>query len=148
MHSKPASLTSNLIALCYSCSRCRDGNKLNPVHTSASECVQEQSNTIDCYLQSWTKYSPKYWVVARDNSSSQQEIEGQPHSISEEEYLTRMEDEEEEQRFDGSLKTVTLNAELEHDENTQRIRGCEWLTWYADKRIHLIAAVTPLRHGR
>jgi hypothetical protein len=64
-------------------------------------------------------------------------------------YLTRTEDEEEEeQRFDGGLKTVILDAELEHDENTECIRGCEWPTWYADKPIHLIAAVTSLRHGR
>jgi hypothetical protein len=114
---------------------------------SASECVQEQSK-YDCYLQSWTKYSPKYWVVARDNSSSQREIEGQPHPINKEEYLTRTEDEEEDQRFDGGLKKVTLDAELVHDKNTEWIRGCEWPTWYADKPIYLIATVTPLRHGR
>jgi hypothetical protein len=59
-----------------------------------------------------------------------------------------MGDEEKEQRFDGGLKTVTLDAELEHDENTEWIRACEWPTWYADKPIHLIAAVTPLRHER
>jgi hypothetical protein len=94
---------------------------------SAPKCVQDQSR-YECYLQSWTKYSPKYWVVARDNSSSQQEIEGQPHSISEEEHLTRIEDKEEEQRFDNDLKTVALDAELEHDENIEWLRGCEWPT--------------------
>jgi hypothetical protein len=89
--------------------------------------VQEQSK-YDCYLQSWTKYSPKYWVVTRDTSSSQQEIKGQPHSTSEEEHLTQIEDEEEEQRFNGGLNTVALDAELEHDENTEWLRGCEWPT--------------------
>jgi hypothetical protein len=114
---------------------------------SAPECVQDQSR-YECYLQSWTKYSPKYWVVARDNSSSQQEIEGQPHSISEEEHLTRMEDEEEEQRFDNDLKTVALDAELEHDENTEWLRGCEWPTWFTDKPIHLIVAAAALPSAR
>jgi hypothetical protein len=68
--------------------------------------------------------------------------------MSKEEYLTRTEDEEEEQRFDSSLKTVALDAELEHNDDTEWIRGCEWPTWYADKPIYLIAAVTPLRHRR
>lgn len=113
----------------------------------ASECVQEQSK-YDCYLQSWTKHSPKYWVVTRDNSSGQQEIDGQPHSTSEHEYLTRMEDEEEEQRFDSGLSTVALDAELEHDENTEWLRGCEWPTWFSGKPIHVIVAAAALPSAR
>ncbi|KAF9695526.1 hypothetical protein EKO04_006297 [Ascochyta lentis] len=113
----------------------------------ASKCVQEQSK-YDCYLQSWTKHSPKYWVVTRDNSSGQQEIDGQPHSTSEHEYLTRMEDEEEEQRFDSGLSTVALDAELEHDENTEWLRGCEWPTWFSGKPIHVIVAAAALPSAR
>jgi hypothetical protein len=37
-----------------------------------------------------------------------------------------MEDEEEEeQRFDGEPSTIALDTELEHDENTEWLRGCD-----------------------
>ena len=53
--------------------------------------------------------------------------------MSEEEHLLRMEDEEEEeeQRFYGKSDMVALDTELEHDENTEWLRGCEWPTWFA-----------------
>jgi hypothetical protein len=59
-----------------------------------------------------------------------------------------MEDEEEEQRFDGGLNTVALDAELEHDENTEWLRGCEWPTWFTDKPIYLIVAAAALPSAR
>jgi hypothetical protein len=55
-----------------------------------------------------------------------------------------MEDEEEEQRFNSDLSTVALDAELEHDENTEWLRGCEWPTWFTNKPIHLIVAAAAL----
>jgi hypothetical protein len=36
-----------------------------------------------------------------------------------------MEDEEAEQRFNSGSSTVALDIELEHDENTEWLRGCE-----------------------
>lgn len=86
----------------------------------APDCVKDQSR-YECYLQSWTKHSPRYWVVVQGNNPSQQEDQGQLQPATQAEYLTRMEDEEEEQRFDGGSSTVALDMELEHDENT------EWL---------------------
>ena len=53
-----------------------------------------------------------------------------------------MEDEEEEQRFDGGSSTVALDMELEHNENT------EWPTWFARKPIHLIVAAAALPSAR
>jgi hypothetical protein len=69
---------------------------------TAPECLRDQSR-YKCYLQSWTTYSPKHWVITQSNSSSQQAIKEQPYSTSEEEHLVRMEEEEEEeeQRFHG-----------------------------------------------
>lgn len=55
-----------------------------------------------------------------------------------------MEDEGEEQRFDGEPSTVALDAELEHDENTEWLRDCEWPRWFANKPIHLIVASAAL----
>jgi hypothetical protein len=58
-----------------------------------------------------------------------------------------MEDEEEEQRFDNDLKTVALDAELEHDENTEWLRGCEWPTWFTDKPIPGLQRHSALSQG-
>jgi hypothetical protein len=61
-----------------------------------------------------------------------------------------MEDEEkeEEQRFDGESDIVALDAELEHDENTEWLRGCEWPKWFAYKPIHIIVAAAVLPSAR
>ena len=59
-----------------------------------------------------------------------------------------MEDEEEEQRFDGGSSKVALDTELEHDDNTEWLRGCEWPTWFARKPIHLIVAAAALLSAR
>lgn len=98
----------------FCCPHCTQGKTINwdqmrrhakaEHKISAPECVQDRSR-YECYLQSWTKYPPKYWVVTQNNCSHQQEIQEQPHSTSEAGYLTRMEDEEEEQRFDGEPST-------------------------------------------
>jgi hypothetical protein len=113
----------------------------------APDCVKDQSR-YECYLQSWTKYSPRYWVVTQDNDPSQQEDQEQLQPATQGEYLTRMEDEEEEQRFDGGPSTVALDMELEHDEDTEWLRGCEWPTWFARKPIHLIIAAAALPSAR
>jgi hypothetical protein len=55
-----------------------------------------------------------------------------------------MEDEEEEQRFNGGSSTVALDIELEYDENTEWLRGCEWPIWFARKLIHLIIIAAAL----
>ncbi|EMD86838.1 hypothetical protein COCHEDRAFT_1218347 [Bipolaris maydis C5] len=54
------------------------------------------------------------------------------------------EEEEEEQRSYGENDMVALDAELEHDENTEWLRGCEWPTWFAHKPIHIIVAAAAL----
>jgi hypothetical protein len=73
----------------FCCPHCTQGQTINwdqmrrhakaEHNISAPECVQDQSR-YECYLQSWTKYSPKYWVVTQDNSASKQGIQEQPHS--------------------------------------------------------------------
>jgi hypothetical protein len=109
----------------------------------APDCVKDQSR-YECYLQSWTKHSPRYWVVFQDDNPSQQEDQDRPQPAIQREYLTRMEDEEEEQRFDGGSSTVALDMELEHDENTEWLRGCQWPLWFARRPIHLIVTAATL----
>ncbi|KAJ6197797.1 hypothetical protein J3E72DRAFT_162894, partial [Bipolaris maydis] len=116
---------------------------------TALACLRDQSR-YKCYLQSWTKYSPKHWIVTQGNSSSQQAIPEQPYSISEEEHLLQMKDEEEEEEqcFHGESDMVALDAALEHDENTEWLRGCEWPAWFAHKPIHIIDAAAALPSAR
>lgn len=114
---------------------------------SAPECFQDRSR-YKCHLQSWTKYSPKYWVVNQDDSPGQHCGEEQTHCTSNSEQLTRVEDEEEEQGFDDEPTAVALDAELEHDENTEWLRGCEWPAWFAHKPIHIIVAAAALPSAR
>jgi hypothetical protein len=116
---------------------------------TAPEYLRDQSR-YKCYLQSWTTYSPKHWVITQGNSSSQQAIQEQPYSSSEEEHLVRMEEEEEEeeQRFNSESTVVALDVELEHDENTEWLRRCEWPIWFAHKPIHLIVASAALPSAR
>ncbi|EOA82366.1 uncharacterized protein SETTUDRAFT_76814, partial [Exserohilum turcica Et28A] len=143
----------------FCCPHCTEGKTINwdcmrkhakeKHNISAPKCLRDQSR-YKCYLQSWTTYSPKHWVVTQDNSASQQAIPEQPYSMSEEENLLRMEDEEEEeeQRFDSESNMVALDTELEHDENTEWLRGCEWPTWFAHKPIHIIVAAAALPSAR
>jgi hypothetical protein len=91
------------------------------------------------------KYSPKYWVVNQDDSSNQHKGQEEPHCTSKSEYLTRVEDEEEEQRFDDEPNVVALDAELEHDENTEWLRGYEWLVWLLTS---LSISLSQLQHCR
>ena len=59
---------------------------------------------------------------------------------------TRVEDEEkeEEERLDDELNGAVLDGELEHDENTEWLRGCEWPAWFAHKPIYIIVAAATL----
>lgn len=56
----------------------------------------------------------------------------------------RMEAEEEQRLLSEQSNAIALDEELEHDENTEWLRGCEWLAWFACKPIHLIVAATKL----
>ena len=108
-------------------------------------CLRDQQK-FRCYLQYWTKRQLKYWVVTESPAATQQTAQQQTHCISEEERLTwmDMEEEEEERRFDEEPGAIALDAELEHDENTDWLRGCEWPTWFARKPLHLIVAAAAL----
>jgi len=62
----------------------------------------------------------------------------------EEEALMHMEAEEERRLLSEQSNSVALDEELDHDENTEWLRGCEWPIWFANKPLHLIiAAASP-----
>jgi hypothetical protein len=89
---------------------------------TAPECKLEQSKYL-CFLQSSTTYSPQYWVVGETLDPERQTLAGDQHPVTEQEQLLRLEAEEETRLLDE--RTVALDRELEHDENTERLRGCE-----------------------
>jgi hypothetical protein len=66
-------------------------------------------------------------VVDQVGSSGQHHSHEEAHCISRSEHLTQIEDEEDEQRFKDEPTVVALDAELEHDENTEQLCSCEWL---------------------
>ncbi|KAH7563641.1 hypothetical protein BM1_00688 [Bipolaris maydis] len=96
------------------------------------------------------RWSPSVTEESLGKCSSQQAIPEQPYSISEEEHLLQMKDEEEEEEqcFHGESDMVALDAALEHDENTEWLRGCEWPAWFAHKPIHIIDAAAALPSAR
>ncbi|KAJ9655923.1 hypothetical protein H2201_008696 [Coniosporium apollinis] len=54
--------------------------------------------------------------------------------------LMRMEAEEENRLLEERQESIPLDEELEHDENTDWLRGCGWPTWFANRPFHLITA--------
>jgi hypothetical protein len=88
-------------------------------------------------------------VVDQVGSSGQHHSHEEAHCTSRSEHLGRVEDEEEEeQRFEDEPTVVALDAELEHDENTKWLCGCEWLVWFAHKPIYIIVAAAALPSAR
>jgi hypothetical protein len=73
--------------------------------------------------------------VTQDNCSHQHQSDEGLVRTSYGDCLTRVEDEEkeEEERLGDELNSVALDGELEHDENTEWLRGCEWPAWFAHK---------------
>jgi hypothetical protein len=87
-------------------------------------------------------------VVDQVGSSGQHHSHEEAHRTSGSEHLTQIEDEEDEQRFEDEPTVVALDAELEHDENTEWLRGCEWPAWFAHKPVHIIVAAAALPSAR
>jgi hypothetical protein len=66
----------------FCCPHCPEGKTINwdqmrqhakaKHNIRAPDCVKDQSR-YECYLQSWTKHSPRYLVVTQDNRPSRQE---------------------------------------------------------------------------
>ncbi|KAJ9634088.1 hypothetical protein H2199_009119 [Coniosporium tulheliwenetii] len=54
--------------------------------------------------------------------------------------LMRMEAKEENRLLEEQQESILLDEELEHDENTDWLRGCGWPTWFANRPFHLITA--------
>ncbi|CAG5169071.1 uncharacterized protein ALTATR162_LOCUS6994 [Alternaria atra] len=101
---------------------------------SAPECLRQKFR-LACALQSWTKYSPKYWTVTELDQppSMRSDIYHGPHVSqdrlsSEEEALILMETEEEQRLLSEQSHSVALDDEVDHDENTEWLKGCEWPT--------------------
>jgi len=51
-----------------------------------------------------------------------------------------METEEEKHLLGEQSNLIALDGELEQDENTEWLRGCEWPVWFTNKPIHVIVA--------
>ena len=120
----------------------------------ANKCRGEEKES-SCFLQRWTNrtdvVSGKYWTVNMHHQSKQSELEDYsgPQSsnqqlLREEDVLLQVEAEEERRLLNEQRDGIALDEELDHDENTDWLRGCEWPTWFASKPLHLIVAASSL----
>lgn len=119
-----------------------------------------------CLLQCWTRWSPggvKYWCVdmtavpegyrdvASVDQSSRSASRMQGRWTTEEEAeceeTIRMEAEEEARLSSEQAEGLALGEQLEHDENTEWLRGSQWPKWFQDRPLHLISAMATLPSG-
>lgn len=114
-------------------------------------------------LQAWTTLKNsyvKYWRVdmcVRENDATTPSPEGQDtrladpstleHDDADAFALQQMEAEEEARLAEEAQGFICLFEELEHDENTEWLRGCGWPRWFDHKPLHLMTstATTPSR---
>jgi hypothetical protein len=111
-----------------------------------------------CFLQRWTscsrEASSKYWIVDKHLASNQEAL-GNIHSLQdshmqhmqlcgEADALMRIEAEEEQRLLIEQGNSMALDEELEHDENTDWLRGCPWPIWFAHKPLHLVVTAASL----
>ena len=128
-------------------------------HTVA--CHDKTSKAADkialsCYLQRWThrkgcSSGSRYWKVdpsalPLSNTTSRRE-KGENKSatdLDEFEELMEMEAREDERLLRQGQENLALDEELEHDENTDWLRGCRWPQWFLHKPLQLIVASTKI----
>jgi hypothetical protein len=114
-------------------------------------------------LQAWTTLRNsyvKYWRVhtcTRENDATVSTIagpdarlagpsipeQGDPDALA----LQQMEEEEEARLAEEAQAFTCLVGKLEHDENTEWLRGCRWPRWFVHKPLHLVTSIatTPSR---
>lgn len=116
-----------------------------------------QKRDHTCFLQKWTIRNGygfgSYWVVDISKGAISPQVAtylGATASelyrpSTEDEALMQMEAEEEERLQEEHHEAIALDEELEHDENSDWLRGCGWPTWFTNKPLSLIvaAAATP-----
>ncbi|PVI03267.1 hypothetical protein DM02DRAFT_625972 [Periconia macrospinosa] len=134
----------------------------NESWTSAKRKVAE------CFLQKWappkSSFPYQYWRVdatsigpagqAEKCGDLQQQngrdVTGTPEVTGDPELdaVLKMEAEEEARLACIGQKEMTIAEELEHDENTDWLRGCGWPRWFAYKPLHLIALTARIPSPR
>jgi hypothetical protein len=130
---------------------------LSKTHSQRNTILNRRD--VSCFLQQWVAHrkTGKYWRVdatlpysgrATEGSKSTPELLGQGSDDPEIAALLRMEAEEE-ARLVGEIQgSTTLTDELEHDENTDWLRGSGWPQWFAHKPLHLIIATSRAPSSR
>lgn len=128
-------------------------------HKIDAKTLSREKAESSCFLQRWTscsrEASSKYWIVDKELALSQEKLDDNhrlPKShmqLSDDaDALMRIEAEEDQRLLNEQINSLALDEELEHDENTDWLRGCAWPLWFAHKPLHLIvtAASLPSSH--
>jgi hypothetical protein len=122
-------------------------------HFRETQCSREHKPRHDllCSVQGWASFGRhvrKTWRVkdvtavdqceAKTKSSWDESILDDPATVA----LLQMEDEEEARLLREEQELMSLSNELEHNENTDWLRGCGWPRSFGNKPLHLIVATS------
>ncbi|KAF1354300.1 hypothetical protein EJ07DRAFT_68878, partial [Lizonia empirigonia] len=129
---------------------------LNKSHRERGSKIARHN--VTCFLQEWMSYRRlgKYWRVDASSpyagSVTNRELDAMLHDLGTTDpqtaALLEMEAEEEARLADEAQGSTSLTDELEHDENTDWLRGSGWPRWFAHKPLHLIVATSRLPSPR
>ena len=123
------------------------------LHFRQTQCARGHKTREDflCFLQRWVSFRRNVggtWRVRRAKPTDQSEIKAAQcwdhHDMDDAATtaLLQMEAEEEARLLREEHEFMSLSNELEHDENTDWLRGCGWPRWFAHKPLHLIIATS------
>jgi hypothetical protein len=123
------------------------------LHFRQTQCTKGRKTRDDlsCFLQRWVSSRRNVggtWRVHRAKPTDQSEITTalcwDQHDMDDAATtaLLQMEAEEEARLLREEHELLSLSNELEHDENTDWLRGCGWPRWFAHKPLHLIIATS------
>jgi hypothetical protein len=122
-------------------------------HFRETQCRKERKprDYLSCSVQGWASFgrnARKTWRLdgvaatgqreAMARASWDQSVLDDPAIVA----LLQMEDKEEARLLREEKELMSPSTELEHDENTDWLRGCGWPRWFANKPLHLIIATS------
>jgi hypothetical protein len=85
----------------------------------------------------------KYFAVQEEPAVPKEQIPPQ-RPASEQDAFDEMEAEEEQRLLQIEEDAPTLDDQLEHDQNTDWLRGCGWPTWFVGKSLMVIVSAASL----
>jgi hypothetical protein len=119
--------------------------------------LKTDERDFSCFLQRWISYRNvgNYWRVNAASITSESFYPGRDVDVErcdrsvgssnpQAAALAIMEAEEEARLADEAQGSTSLSDALEHEENTDWLRGCQWPRWFAHKPLHPMIATSRM----